>query len=93
MSDIKLPQGDFTTRLSSIRADIAFTNTWFWENLLQYDDVTYTLGLNSILRWMPRAGRELVFVINREFVDYTRDRSFTSVTGDITLKFGYTFRF
>ncbi len=55
--------------------------------------MSYTLGLNSILRWMPRAGREVLLVVNREFADYTRDRSFTSVTGDITFKFGYTFRF
>ena len=93
VSDVELPQGEFTTRLSSIRANVAFTNTWFWENLVQYDNVSYTMGLNSILRWMPRAGREVLLVINREFADYTRDRTFTSVTGDITFKFSYTFRF
>jgi hypothetical protein len=93
MSDIELPQGSFTTRLYSLRADIVFTNTLYWENLLQYDNVTYTLGLNSILRWIPRAGREAILVINREFADYTRDRTFTSVTGDITFKLSYTFRF
>ena len=93
LSDIEMPHGNFTTRLSSVRADIAFTNTWYWENLLQYDNVTYSLGMNSILRWMPRAGREVILVINREFADYTRDRTFTSVTGDITFKFSYTFRF
>jgi len=93
VSDVQLPQGDFTTRLFSLRADVGFTNTLSWENLLQYDNVSYTMGLNSILRWIPQAGREAVLVINREFADYTRDRTFTSVTGDITFKFGYTFRF
>lgn len=93
LSDIALPYGDFTTRLASLRADIAFTNTWYWENFLQYDNVTYGVGLNSILRWIPRAGREMVLVVNREFIDYTRDGTFTSVTGDITFKFSYTFRF
>jgi hypothetical protein len=93
VSDVELPQGEFTTRLSSLRADVAFTNTWFWENFVQYDNVSYTLGLNSILRWMPRAGREILLVVNREFADYTHDRTFTSVTGDVTFKFSYTFRF
>ena len=93
LSYIELPQGDFTTRLASLRADIAFTNTFYWENLLQYDNVSHTLGLNSILRWIPRAGREAILVINREFADYPRDRTFTSVSGDITLKANYTFRF
>ena len=77
----------------SLRADVAFTNTWYWENFVQYDNVTYGVGLNSILRWVPRAGREMVLVVNREFIDYTRDRSFQSVTGDITFKFSTTFRF
>jgi hypothetical protein len=93
LSDIELPYGDFMTRLASLRADIAFNTTWYWENFVQYDNVTYGMGLNSILRWIPRAGREMVLVVNREFIDYTRDRTFTSVTGDITFKFSYTFRF
>jgi len=93
VSDIELLQGEFTTRLSSLRANVAFTNTWSWENLVQYDNVSNTLGLNSILRWMPRAGREVLLVVDREFADYTQDRTFTSVTGDVTFKFSYTFRF
>lgn len=92
-NDIDLPGGSFITRLASLRADIAFTNAWYWENFVQYDNVTYSLGLNSILRWVPRAGREMVLVVNREFVDYLRDRNFTSVSGDVTFKFTYTFRF
>lgn len=93
ISDIDLPYGDFITRLASFRADIAFSNKLYWENIAQYDNVSYSLGLNSIFRWVPRAGREVVLVVNREFIDYTRDRNFTSVTGDVTFKFGYTFRF
>jgi hypothetical protein len=93
INDIELPQGDFTTRLASIRADIAFTTTWSWENFVQYDNVSDSMGLNSILRWLPRAGREMVFVINREFQDYTDTRSFKSVSSDIALKLSYTFRF
>jgi len=93
LSDVDLPWGRFATRLISLRADIAFTNTWYWENFLQYDNVSYSLGINSILRWVPRAGREVILVVNRELVDYLRDRTFTSVTGDITFKFAYTFRF
>ncbi|MGI9222763.1 MAG: DUF5916 domain-containing protein [Woeseiaceae bacterium] len=93
VSDVELPQGDFTTRLSTLRANIAFSNAWSWENFVQYDNVSYTMGLNSILRFLPRAGREVILVVNREFADYTRDRTFTSVTSDLTFKFSYTFRF
>ena len=93
VSDIDLPYGSFINRLVSFNADIVFSNTLYWTNVLQYDNVSHGLGLNSILRWIPRAGREMVLVINREFVDYTRNRRFTSVTGDMTFKFSYTFRF
>lgn len=93
VNDVKLPQGDFITRLLAIRADVAFTSTWSWENFLQYDNVSDSLGLNSILRWLPRAGREMVFVINREFQDYDQTRSFKSVSSDIALKVSYTFRY
>ena len=93
VNDIDLPDGAFMTKLISLRADIAFTNVWYWENFVQYDNVSYSMGLNSILRYVPRAGREIVFVINREFVDPERNRSFTKVYGDVTFKFSYTFRF
>jgi hypothetical protein len=93
VNDIELPDGKFTTRLSSIRADIAFTNTWSWENFIQWDNVSNSLGVNSILRWLPRAGREMVFVINREFDDPNRTRSFHSTYSDIAFKFSYTFRY
>ncbi len=91
--DIVLPGGAFTTRLLSFRANIAFTNTWYWENLVQYDNVSYSLGVNSIVRWVPRAGREMVLVVNREYIDFIRERHFNRVSGDITFKFSYTFRF
>ena len=93
ISDIDLPYGSFVTRLASVRADVAFTNTIYWENFLQYDNVSNTMGLNSIFRWVPRAGREVLLVVNREFIDYTLDYDFRSLTGDVTFKFSYTFRF
>ena len=88
-----MPYGNFWTRLTTLRADVAFTNALYWENIVQYDNVSNSLGINSIFRWVPRAGREVILVVNREFIDYLRDRTFNSVTGDITFKFGYTFRF
>ena len=91
--DIALPEGAFTTRLIGARADIAFNSAWYWENFVQYDNVSDSLGFNSILGWIPRAGRELILVVNREYMDYLEDRHFTAVSGDITFKTSYTFRF
>jgi hypothetical protein len=93
INDIELPYGSFVTRLASLRANIAFTNTWYWENFLQYDNVSDSMGLNSIVRWVPLAGRELVLVLNREFIDPMENYSFKSLSGDIAFKFSYTFRF
>ena len=96
--DIDLPQGGFITRLASLRADIAFTSTWSWENFIQYDNVSDSLGLNSILRWLPRAGREMIFMINRGFQNSYQMRNFKlrnfkSVSSDLAFKANYTFRF
>ena len=90
---ITLPYGDFETHLASLRADVAFTATWYWENFVQYDDVSDSLGINSIMRWIPQAGREFVFVVNRDFIDIDETRSFKSVSTDLTAKVNYTFRF
>jgi len=92
-NEIELPYGTFITRLMSLRADVAFSNSWSWENLVQYDNVSNGLGLNSILRYVPRAGREIVLVLNQEYVDTLQDRNFEKTYTDMTFKITYTFRF
>ena len=90
---IDLSSGSFTTRQTTIRADIAFTSTWYWENLIQYDNVSDSFGFNSIMRWIPLAGREMVLVLNREIVDFEESREFVSTFSELTFKINYTFRF
>jgi len=92
-NDVDLPQGDFITRLATLAFDIAFNTAWSWENFVQYDNVSDTVGLNSILRWIPRAGQETVFVVNTQQEDVDRDGRFRSYTSDVTLKLSYTFRY
>ena len=92
-NDVELPQGHFVTRLVTLNADIAFNVAWSWENFLQYDNVSDTIGVNSILRWIPRAGRETLFVVNTQFEDFDRDRRFRSYQSDLTFKLNHTFRF
>ena len=91
--DIDLPGGSFITRLMTARADVAFTATWYWENLIQYDTVSDSIGINSIMRWIPEAGREIVLVVNRDYVDFDNSGNFRTSTGDVTAKISYTFRF
>jgi len=92
-NEIELPYGKFITRLMSLRADVAFSNKWSWESLVHYDNVSYRIGLNSILRNVPRAGREVVVVVNQEYIDLLRDRNFEKTYSDITFEIIYSFRF
>jgi len=92
-SDIDLPQGSFETRLVRVGLDFAFSSTLSWVNLIQYDNVSETAGINMRLHWIPEAGREMFFVINHNVEDFDRDNSFHSAGSDMTVKVNYTFRF
>jgi hypothetical protein len=92
-NEIELPQGAFETRLVRLGFDVAFSSTLSWVNLVQYDNVSETMGVNMRLHWIPEAGRELYFVINQNLEDFDRDDSFHSAVGDVVVKMNYTFRF
>jgi hypothetical protein len=91
-SDVELPDGEFTTRLYQGRIDYAFNARWAWLNFIQYDNLSEGMSINSRLRWIPEAGREAFFVINRGFI---RDSSgsFHSRSSELVLRINYTFRF
>jgi hypothetical protein len=93
VNDIDLPDGAFVVRLSQVRADIAFSSTLSWTNLLQYDNVTESVGFNSRLHWIPQAGREGFIVLNHALSDADRDGTFRSTNADASVKFNYTWRF
>ena len=93
MNDIEIPQGNFTTRIISTGFDIVFSSTLSWVNLIQYDNVSETIGANMRLHWIPEAGREIFFVINHNLEDLDRDDTFHSATADVVAKLNYTFRF
>ena len=92
-SEIDLPQGSFETRLVRAGIDYVFSSTMSWVNLIQYDNVSETIGINMRWHWIPEAGRELYFVINHNMQDLDRDNSFKTAFSDLTTKFTYTFRF
>lgn len=92
-NDISLPQGDFTTRLVSLNTQVAFSSTLYWVSLLQYDNVSEELGINTRLQWIPRAGQEGFVVLNYNFEDRDKNDSFRSMARDLSVKFKYTFRY
>ncbi len=90
---IKLPGGNFTVRQFGLNSQYAFSSTLSWSNLVQYDNVSENLGINSRLHWIPRAGQQAFLVLNWGLVDTDKDNQFNSTTGDLSLRFNYTFRF
>jgi hypothetical protein len=92
-NDISLPQGDFITRLTSLTTEVAFSSTLYWVSLVQYDNLSEEIGVNTRIQWIPRAGQEGFIVLNYNLEDRDRDNSFHSATSDLSVKFKYTFRF
>lgn len=92
-NSIRLPQGDFITRLSTLTTQTAFSSTLFWVNLFQYDNVSEEIGLNTRLQWIPKAGQEGFIVLNYNMQDRDKDNAFAAAAFDTSVKFRYTFRF
>jgi hypothetical protein len=92
-NDIRLPQGDFITRLTSISSQVAFSSTLYWISLVQYDNLSEEIGVNTRLQWIPRAGQEAFVVLNYNLQDKDKDNQFQMATADVSVKFKYTFRF
>ena len=91
-NDVDLLSGSFISRLASLRADIAFNSKWSWSNLLQYDNTAEVAGLNSRLRYMPEAGKDIMLVLNHG-ASINEDNSLTGTNSEINVKLSYTFRY
>jgi hypothetical protein len=93
-TDVDMPEGDFVTRLISMNLDFAFSPEWSWRNLMQYDNGSDTVGLNSRLRWNPRAGEDLFLVLNYNTDSF--DGAFRGLQvreSEVVLKYTRNFRF
>ena len=64
-----------------------------WSTLLQYDNLTDTVGINTRLHWIPKAGQEGIIVLNHNLQDLELNNRFKSTLADLAIKFNYTFRF
>ena len=85
----------FVTRVVRLSLEAIFSSRWSWVNLLQYDNVSRTIGVNSRLHWIPQAGREAFLVLNHNLRDDPLQPSddFHTSFSEVTLKYSYTFRF
>jgi hypothetical protein len=90
-NDIRLDEGDVTTRLAVLRLDLAFTPDLSWTTLAQYDNGSDTLGIQSRVRWIIEPGDEIWLILNQGY-EASSD-SVRSILSDVTFKVGVTFRF
>ena len=82
---VRLPEGDFTTRIARLGIDLASSVTMSWRNLIQWDNETDELTVNSRFRWIIEPGREFFVVLDPFFS--RKDRlSLTSTTTELVLK-------
>lgn len=90
-NNIDLDFGSFQTHIARLRINVLFNADISWNTLVQYDNVSKQMGINSRFRWIIEPGREFFFVVNQGFL-VNRDR-FTSLGTEVTIKLGWTFRF
>ena len=88
----------FVTRVARLSLETIFSSRWSWVNLMQYDNVSRTIGINSRLHWIPQAGREAFLVLNHNLRDDPLDpdhdfNDFHTSFSEFTVKYSYTFRF
>ena len=88
---LELPEGDFDIKLASLTALINFTPDFTWSNLVQYDNISDSLGFNSRLIWEYRPGKKVFLVLNQSYVD--ERTGFVRKQMDSTLKLSSIFRF
>ena len=92
-NDIELPHSQFETRLIQVHTNLAFNVKWSWVNLVQYDNLSESVGVNSRLRWNPRAGEDLYVVWNHEFDALAAFSGMHSRQSEFSVKYSRTFRF
>jgi hypothetical protein len=88
-----LPQGDFITRLVRFNVNYAYNSKWSLINLMQYDNASRSVGLNSRLRWNPEAGEDMYLVLNYNFDSEGTFTELSSQQAELVLKYTKTFRF
>jgi hypothetical protein len=59
---------------------------------LQYDNTADVLGINSRLRFLPEAGKEMMLVLNHG-ATVDKENRLSSTQNELNLKVSYTFRY
>jgi len=82
---------DSTINLISGRIQYSFTPDLTLFNLIQYDDISNSIGVNSRLQWEYKSGAKMFFVVNQGYVDEMT--GFVIRDLEVVAKVGGLFRF
>ena len=89
-----LPQGSFIARIYSSRVDYAASPFLSVSSLIQFDNRSENLGLQSRVRWTIEPGNDVFFIFGQGWVqDLERGYDFRRQDSRLAMKFQYTFRF
>jgi hypothetical protein len=91
LRQVRLREGDFDVHLASLRFNLALTPNLTWNTVVQYDNRSDEVGLNSRIRWTWRPGNDLFLVWNQGW-RYDSAR-FVRLQSEVIAKVGVTFRF
>ena len=91
INHVELDEGTFDTQVYEAGVNIGFSPNLSWANLVQFDNDSNLLGLQSRFRWILKPGNDLFVVVNRGWERELGDR-FRPVSNRFSLKFQYTFR-
>ena len=88
---VDLPLAEFHVHIAAFRMVWNFTPDLIWSHLVQYDNLSDSVGLNSRLRWEYRSGSQLFLVANQSYL--REDNSVRVLDTELNLKVGATIRF
>jgi hypothetical protein len=88
---VRLREGKFAVRIASAAVNLALSPDLSWNSVVQYDNLSSQVGLNSCVRYTYRPGSDVFFVVNQGW-DYD-ERQFRRLATAITTKVGATARF
>lgn len=91
-NDVRLPEGNFVVRLLRLRLDVAVSPDLSWFSLVQYDNVSDVLSLNTRIRWILQPGNDVFVVYNQRWLD-DGEEGFRSIGREGRFKVQYTYRF
>ena len=90
----RLPQGNFVARIYSAQVNYALSPFLSFANLIQFDNRSGNLGLQSRVRWTLEPGNDVFFIFGQGWVqDIGGFYDFRQQESRVATKFQYTFRF